>query len=457
MRSTASPTRDRAITGSQLTARSHLGMIEEPWVVIDIDIVDGLPDLPSVNEEGERIGGAFVLVRVFTEPVAGLLLAVTGAGLSRQELGCIVDAEVGHTIRERLRSAGWQDFAAGLPLNGVTALARPAWLLGRDAIEASSMSLTIALCTRDRPEDVRRCIASLQEQTYPRLTVIVVDNAPSDDRVRRFVEEGHFKVPVRYVIEPTPGLSYARNRAMQWCQTELLAFIDDDEVACQYWASEVVRGFVEDPTVDCVTGAVTPSELRTSAQQLFERFGGHSKGRGFQAVTFDGCQMGKIAPLFPLPPFGAGANMSFRVQAIRDLGGFDTALGAGTATLAGEDTAILSNILLSGGRIAYRPAALVRHCHRTTYERLRRQLYGMGVGLTAFYAAEIARHPMYAFRLFVLAPQALREVFGSHGDRAEGLGESFPADLLAANRKGMTRGPMAYWKTRIRRHRRRSM
>ncbi len=456
MRSTASPTRDRTTKGSQVSARSHLGTTERPWIVVDIDVADGVPDLPSENDKGERIGGAFVLVRVFTEPVAGLFVTVTGVGKSRQELGHIVDVEAGHKIRERLRSAGWLDFAADLPLNGVNVTTRPAWLVGRDVTEASSMSLTIVLCTRDRPEDVRQCIASLQEQTYPRLTILVVDNAPTDDRVRRFVETGQFKVPVHYVIEPTPGLSYARNRAIQWCQTELIAFIDDDEVACQYWASEVVRGFVEDPTVDCITGVVTPSELRTSAQQLFERFGGHSKGRGFQAVTFDGRQMGKIAPLFPLPPFGAGANMSFRLQAIRDLGGFDTALGAGTDTLAGEDTAILSNILLSGGRIAYRPAALVHHCHRVTHELLRRQIYGVGVGLTAFYAAEVARHPMYAFRLLALAPQAFREVFGSHGDRAGGLGESFPADLLAVNRKGMTHGPVAYWKTRMRQHRQRS-
>jgi hypothetical protein len=41
-------------------------------MAIDIDIANGVPDLPSVNDKGERIGGAFVLVRVFTEPVAGL-------------------------------------------------------------------------------------------------------------------------------------------------------------------------------------------------------------------------------------------------------------------------------------------------------------------------------------------------------------------------------------------------
>jgi glycosyltransferase involved in cell wall biosynthesis len=452
MRSTASLTGDRTSKESQLSVRSHLGTREQPWMVVDIDIADGVPDLPAVDDKGKRIGGAFVTVRVFTEPVGGLWVAVSGDGLSRQVLGRIVDVEVGDKVRARLHAAGCLDFADGVPLEGVNVPTRPAWLVGRDAAEASSMHLTIALCTRDRIDGVRLCLASLQEQTYPRITVLVIDNAPTDDRVREFVETAHFKVPVNYVVERTPGLSYARNRAVGLCQTELLAFIDDDEVACPYWASEVVRGFVEDPAVDCVTGVVTPSELDTAAQQLFERYGGHSKGRGFEPVTFDGRQLGKNVALFPLPAFGAGANMSFRVLAIRDLGGFDTALGAGTASLGGEDTEMLSNILLSGRRIAYRPTALVRHCHRPTHELLRAQFYGVGVGLTAFYAAVISRHPMYLFRLFALVPRAFREVFGSRGDRAGSIGDSFPPDLLAANRKGMTRGPMAYWRTRMRQH-----
>lgn len=322
--------------------------------------------------------------------------------------------------------------------------ARPAWLAGRDATEACSIDLTIVLCTRNRLEGVRLCLARLQEQTYPRMTVLVMDNAPTNDRVRKFVETAHFKVPVHYVVEPTPGLSYSCNRAVELCQTELFAFIDEDEVACPYWASEVVRGFVEDPSVDCVTGVVTPSQLNTAAQQLAERYGGHSERRGYRAGTFDGRQLGKNASLFPLPAFGMGANMSFRVAAIRGLGDFDTALGAGTASLAGEDTEILSNILLIGRRVAYRPAALVRHCHRAAHKLLRVQIYGLGVGLTAFYAAVVSRHPMYVFRLVALAPRAFREVFGSGGDRAGGISDSFPSDLLVANRKGMTRGPVVY-------------
>lgn len=431
-----------------MTAQLELGVAQRPWLVTEVDLADGLPALAAVDATGQPVDGAFIVVRVFTEPVAGLWVAIPGGGLSAAELGRAAEAQAGRELRARLVAAGWRDDPSGLPLRGVAPVSRPAWLRGRDVAEASSVGLTAVLCTRDRPAQAQQCLESLQRQAYPRLTLMVVDNAPRDDRLRQFVASGHFRVPVRYVAEPVPGLSHARNTALAECETELIAFLDDDEVACPYWASELVRGFIEDPAVDSVAGSIAPRELRTPAQQLWERFGGHSKGRGFRPVIFDGRQLGKTRALFPLPPFGFGANMAFRLAAIRELGGFDTVLGAGSATRGGEDTDIFSALLLDGRRMAYRPSALLWHAHRSTHEALRSQLYGYGVGLTAFYTAVVLRHPPHAFRLLALAPRAMREILGSSGIRAQTFGESFPPDLLAANRRGLIRGPAAYWKAR---------
>ena len=99
--------------------------------------------------------------------------------------------------------------------------------------------------------------------------------------------------------------------------------------------------------------------------------------------------------------------MAFRRKALAEIGDFDVALGAGTPTLAGEDTLALTLILLAGYRIAYEPTALTRHHHREDLDGLGSQLLGYSVGLTAFYTALLRRRPSVLPQLLRLIPVAL--------------------------------------------------
>ena len=47
-------------------------------------------------------------------------------------------------------------------------------------------SASIVICTRDRPEELQRCLASLPQQSYPPREIIVVDNASRDQRTERW-------------------------------------------------------------------------------------------------------------------------------------------------------------------------------------------------------------------------------------------------------------------------------
>ncbi len=98
-----------------MTVPVDLGVAQRPWLVVEVDLADGLPALPALDGAGQPVGGAFVLVRVFSEPVAGLWVVVPDAGLSAEELGRAADAQAGRELRARLRAAGWRDHPAGLP------------------------------------------------------------------------------------------------------------------------------------------------------------------------------------------------------------------------------------------------------------------------------------------------------------------------------------------------------
>jgi GT2 family glycosyltransferase len=408
-------------------------------VVVECDVAAGIPAITAP----ENVARALVLVRLFGEPLGVLLESVPAAGLSPGVLAAAIVSELEPQLRERIEECGLS-WRGALPTDGLEPPCTPRFIESRARVMRAGPAMTVAICTRDRPDGLAALLESLGAQEYPRLRIIVVDNAPSDDRTRRLVSQLAQQRDIAYVLERRPGLSWARNRAVEDSDGTIIAWADDDEICDRWWAAELARGFVEVPDADAVTGIVIPAELDTPSQTWFEEYSGVRRGRGFMRAVFSPATAHEQSPLYPLPPFGCGGNMAFRRSAIERIGGFDRALGAGTVTLAGEDTAALSEVLLTGGTIVYQPTAIVHHRHRRDAGALRRQLQGYGRGLTAFYTSTLVHHPSCTLELLRLGGQAAHDEFSQRGRRLSELDGGFPRDLLRARRVGLLQGPFTY-------------
>lgn len=408
-----------------------------PVLITEVELTEPLPELPT-EEQARSYGGAWVLVRHHSEPLAVVRLgfgpSTTGAALRET-----IAAELGTLLRTRL-GADAEQIPERLALGGSPTEAGAPFLEEREHALRSGPPISIVLCTRGRAESLARTLDSLATQQYPRFEVVVVDNTSGDPAVETLTRRSGRDIPVQYVIEPRTGLSRARNRGTASASGDIVAFIDDDEVADQYWLAELSRGYLVGQDVAAVSGAILPAALDTQAQDWFEQYGGHSKARGFSQEVFPGSQ----SPIYPLPPFGAGGNMSFRKASLAEIGGFDIALGAGTPARGGEDTAAFSRAMLAGYKVVYRPSALVWHHHYVDLDGIRRQLAAYGSGLTAYYTALLWSDPRLAFKLIPLIPRALQDMFGRESVRTSSIRDDFPPSLLKAHRRGMLRGPWAY-------------
>jgi GT2 family glycosyltransferase len=244
----------------------------------------------------------------------------------------------------------------------------------REVTGAAPPTATVAVCTRERPDDLRYTLQALAA-VAPRADVLVIDNAPATDSARRVVEG----FPnVRYVREPHPGLNAARNRALREARGEVVAFTDDDAAPEEGWLDALLANF-GDPRVLCVTGLTLPRELETDAQEQFER---HCPfGRGFRRRVFDALRDNPLA----VGPVGAGANMALRRSVLARVGGFDERLDGGTPTQSGGDHEMFARILSAGFRIVYDPAAVSWHRHRRTERELLNTVRGYGVGVYAMW------------------------------------------------------------------------
>lgn len=404
--------------------------------IMEVELTQPLPGL-SYDGTHRRVS---VLARLLSEPIGACVIDVASGDLSPAHFGGILWREVQPAIVKRFE-------AAGLPApyeltGGGLDVAPESWpfLQARSAVLEAPPFISVVICTRNRPERLKLCLEHLTMQQYPAFEVIVVDNGPQTDEVAAHVAS-LANPGFRYVVEPRVGISRARNTGLATASGDIVAFVDDDEEPDALWLTALAVGFARGGDVGCVTGLILPARLDTEAQILLEDLGGHSKERGFAPAVFSA--QGPQSPLYPRPPFGAGGNMAFRRQSLSKIGRFDTALGAGTPARGGEDTLALTLVMLGGEKIAYEPAAFVRHQHYRDFASLARQQQGYMVGLTAYYTALICRQPSALIGLVRLLPAAVRYLTKRRSPHAP-VGAALPPELASGRIRGMLSGPPAY-------------
>ena len=309
-----------------------------------------------------------------------------------------------------------------------------------DVAEPTRLSrVTVVICTRDRPDDLRSALTSVLALDHPSFDVVVVDNASRTDDTRRLVETEFDDARVTLVAEPRPGISNARNAALRHVTGDLVAFTDDDVVVDRWWLRRLEAGFALAPDVALVSGLVPSGELRTPVQRYFDDR--VSWAGNVRTAVYRLAEQPRDLPMFPFSvgEFGTGANFALTRAAARELGGFDRALGVGTPTNGGEDLDVFARTLFAGHALVVEPSALVWHRHRSDVAALRKQSVGYGTGLGAWLTKVAADGPMRR-KAATRAPRALVRLLSKGGgglaqpDVAVSAGETATPEAVARAR-----------------------
>ena len=90
----------------------------------------------------------------------------------------------------------------------------------------SIIKLSIAICTYNRPELLKHCLDAIHPQIIEGTELLVIDNGSESvkDLVSTFRD-------VRYLRESQTGLSFARNRAIDEANGDVVLYLDDDALA----------------------------------------------------------------------------------------------------------------------------------------------------------------------------------------------------------------------------------
>lgn len=267
--------------------------------------------------------------------------------------------------------------------------------LPRVAEHALSFDLVVA--TTGRSDELDGLLASLERQTQRAFRLLVVDQN-ADDRVVDVLAR-HPALEIAR-LRSKPGLSRARNVALDELSADLVAFPDDDCAYPDDLLERVARRFAEEPDLDALSGRAEDASGATS-----ERWPAH-------------------AAVLTLDTVWNRANshtLFLRRSTVERVGRFDESLGLGSGTPwhSGEEIDFLVRALRTGATGRYDPSFVVIHPRRARSAGELRALGARDGGSVGYILAKNG-YPARAVARMLLRPLAgaALAVAGTDLDRA---------------------------------------
>ena len=214
--------------------------------------------------------------------------------------------------------------------------------------------VSVVVATRNRPQQLRECLAAVTSVLRPGDELIVVDSASTTAETATVAAS----TATRVLRLDVPGASRARNAGWRAARHARIAFTDDDCRPQPGWL-DALTGH---PDAGFVTGRVEapapvdrPVAVKTDTEPA--------------ALDASSAE-----------PLGASNNLLVRRDLLERVGGFDERLGPGTWSEAAEDLALFDRLLHAGAAGRYQPKALVLHEQWRPRGALVRLDWGYGKG-----------------------------------------------------------------------------
>lgn len=265
--------------------------------------------------------------------------------------------------------------------------------------------ISVIICTYNRDNVFSETLSSFAKMDFSLagdFELIIIDNNSNDGTAGVANEfcAGHSYA--RYLFEPQPGLSIARNRGIRESRGEIVVFIDDDVFLDSKWLGEVARAFREHPDAAAFGGKSIP-HFETSRPAWV---------RDSMLGIYGDTQLGDDPRWIDYPNVPFGLNMGFRRHLFDDIGYFNPKLGRIKGSLlSSEEVELFWRISVAGLKVLYVPHALLFHripASRVDPNWVIRRYYWQGVSEVVF---NQGIHPKSRLKLLTEGVRDLWEAF----------------------------------------------
>jgi glycosyltransferase involved in cell wall biosynthesis len=246
------------------------------------------------------------------------------------------------------------------------------------------VDFTVAICTYNgehRLPDVLNCLQNQIDTENLNWEVIVVDNNSNDNTakvVQEYQANWSSAHPLHYCFEAQQGAAFARKRAISEAKSELIGFLDDDNLPTSNWVVAAYKFAVEHPQAGAYGSQIHP-DWEIPPPENFHRIA------PFLAITERGSLPLLYEPQKKLLPPSAG--MVVRKTAWLQSVPKECILSGRIpgSMLTGEDLEVLTYIQRAGWEIWYNPTMEIYH--KIPRWRLQKEYlipFFRGVGLSRY-------------------------------------------------------------------------
>jgi succinoglycan biosynthesis protein ExoM len=205
--------------------------------------------------------------------------------------------------------------------------------------------VAIGVATYRRPRGLARLLEGIGRLVFaahePEIRIVIIDNDPDGTAAEPCrTAADRLRWPVVYLHEPRRGISYARNRAVEWARetADFIAFVDDDESPDPAWLDQLLR-VQREHDADVVTGPVL-SVFEVPVPSWLAREPAFERPRFPTGTRVDVARTG---------------NVLIRMAKLGDSYRFDARFGLS----GGGDTLLFLQLLQAGASIVWADEAVV--------------------------------------------------------------------------------------------------
>lgn len=259
------------------------------------------------------------------------------------------------------------------------------------------IDFSIVICTHNRASMLADCIESLLNQTVDknRFEMIIVDNNSTDNTEETAKELVKNHNNIKYFKESIIGYSAPRNCGWKNASGDIIAYIDDDEIAAPDWLESIEKTFRIEEKPDIVGGIYLIKYDVTPPEWFSDSMGGTNNNRqkGLLNQRAD-CYL-------------AGGNIAFKKEVLEKLNGFSNDFDMKDGFLMmGEDTDICQRAKNAGFKLFYDPEIKIYHrMNENNYNIEKRKLKAKRTGMTARFV--LGRLPFFSHHFKYLTYSAM--------------------------------------------------